>query len=282
MTPDSTGSPLPVASPERTPLPDGAAPPERRLAARATHDRGRALRDGTSGKSRLASVLDPASRSRLIAALARHVVATLLASSDVDRVLVVTSDPRFTWRALGSLLPPAPPPMQDDAPSTVTGSPAEGDGDGPGGSRSSCSPRAAPDSTLRSTSGELAAAGGSDEPLPGSWSRTPTSRPSRPRTSTHCSQRTRRSSSRPTGAFGHEPPGARRRRPVHVPVRRREPRSAPGRGRPAGPSRRRRAASGTAVDLDTLDDWAELPADVRARDELSELHRATVRARSAT
>jgi 2-phospho-L-lactate guanylyltransferase len=58
------------------------------------------LRDGSSGKSRLAHVLDPASRSRLIAVLARHVVGTLLASDGVERVGVVTSDPRFTWRAL--------------------------------------------------------------------------------------------------------------------------------------------------------------------------------------
>ncbi|KZM76951.1 hypothetical protein A0J59_19130 [Cellulosimicrobium sp. I38E] len=58
------------------------------------------LRDGSSGKSRLAHVLDPASRSRLIAVLARHVVGTLLASDGVERVVVVTSDPRFTWRAL--------------------------------------------------------------------------------------------------------------------------------------------------------------------------------------
>ncbi|MFJ1513525.1 2-phospho-L-lactate guanylyltransferase [Cellulosimicrobium funkei] len=58
------------------------------------------LRDGSSGKSRLAHVLDPASRSRLVTVLARHVVGTLLASEDVARVVVVTSDPRFTWRAL--------------------------------------------------------------------------------------------------------------------------------------------------------------------------------------
>ncbi|MBN0041590.1 2-phospho-L-lactate guanylyltransferase [Cellulosimicrobium cellulans] len=58
------------------------------------------LRDGSSGKSRLAHVLDPASRSRLIAVLARHVVGTLLASDGVERVVVVTSDSRFTWRAL--------------------------------------------------------------------------------------------------------------------------------------------------------------------------------------
>jgi 2-phospho-L-lactate guanylyltransferase len=62
------------------------------------------LRDGSSGKSRLAHVLDPASRSRLIAVLARHVVGTLLASDGVERVVVVRSDPRFTWRALGDVV----------------------------------------------------------------------------------------------------------------------------------------------------------------------------------
>ncbi|MBD8079815.1 2-phospho-L-lactate guanylyltransferase [Cellulosimicrobium arenosum] len=62
------------------------------------------LRDGTSGKSRLAHVLDPDARSRLVAVLARHVVSTLLASGAVERVVVVTSDPRFAWRALQDLV----------------------------------------------------------------------------------------------------------------------------------------------------------------------------------
>ncbi|WP_435737073.1 2-phospho-L-lactate guanylyltransferase [Cellulosimicrobium sp. PMB13] len=82
------------------------------------------LRDGSSGKSRLAHVLDPAARSRLVAILARHVVATLLASDAVERVVVVTSDPRFTWRALQGLVVEAasaaddadgPPLLTDDA-----------------------------------------------------------------------------------------------------------------------------------------------------------------------
>ncbi len=82
------------------------------------------LRDGTSGKSRLAHVLDPAARSRLVAVLARHVVATLLASEAVERVVVVTSDPRFTWRALRDVVVEAsstagdgegPPLLTDDA-----------------------------------------------------------------------------------------------------------------------------------------------------------------------
>ncbi|MBD5786196.1 2-phospho-L-lactate guanylyltransferase [Cellulosimicrobium terreum] len=58
------------------------------------------LRDGSSGKSRLAHVLDPAGRSRLVAVLARHVVTTLLASDGVGLVVVVTAEPRFAWRAL--------------------------------------------------------------------------------------------------------------------------------------------------------------------------------------
>ncbi|HWV76328.1 MAG TPA: 2-phospho-L-lactate guanylyltransferase [Isoptericola sp.] len=60
------------------------------------------LRDGVSGKSRLASSLDPAARRRLVAALARHVVAVLRASDEVDRVLVVTADVPFVDQALGA------------------------------------------------------------------------------------------------------------------------------------------------------------------------------------
>lgn len=81
------------------------------------------LRDGTSGKSRLASVLDPAARSRLVAVLARHVVTTLLAVDAVERVDVVTADPRFTWRALRDVVvdratadsADGPPLLTDDA-----------------------------------------------------------------------------------------------------------------------------------------------------------------------
>ncbi|WP_255372001.1 hypothetical protein [Cellulosimicrobium sp. CUA-896] len=62
------------------------------------------LRDGTSGKSRLASVLDADARSRLVAVLARHVMTTLLAGDTVERVVVVTADPRFAWRALSDVV----------------------------------------------------------------------------------------------------------------------------------------------------------------------------------
>jgi 2-phospho-L-lactate guanylyltransferase len=58
------------------------------------------LRDGVSGKSRLASALDPGARRRLVAALARHVVAVLLASDGVDRALVVTADVPFAVETL--------------------------------------------------------------------------------------------------------------------------------------------------------------------------------------
>ncbi len=61
------------------------------------------LRDGRSGKTRLASVLGPEERTRLVTLLARHVVTTLLAAP-VTRVLVVTGDPRFAAGAL----PPDP------------------------------------------------------------------------------------------------------------------------------------------------------------------------------
>ncbi|SKC40008.1 2-phospho-L-lactate guanylyltransferase [Krasilnikoviella flava] len=59
------------------------------------------LRGGVSGKSRLAAALDPAARRRLVAALARHVVAVLLASDGVDGVLVVTADVPFAVDTLG-------------------------------------------------------------------------------------------------------------------------------------------------------------------------------------
>ncbi|MFC7879641.1 2-phospho-L-lactate guanylyltransferase [Isoptericola sp. NPDC057391] len=59
------------------------------------------LRDGVSGKSRLASSLDPAARRRLVASLARHVVAVLQAADGVDRVLVVTADVPFVVETLG-------------------------------------------------------------------------------------------------------------------------------------------------------------------------------------
>ncbi|MFD6135478.1 2-phospho-L-lactate guanylyltransferase [Isoptericola sp. NPDC060257] len=61
------------------------------------------LRDGVSGKSRLASSLDPAARRRLVAALARHVVAVLLAADGVDRMLVVTADAPFVDQTLAPL-----------------------------------------------------------------------------------------------------------------------------------------------------------------------------------
>lgn len=50
------------------------------------------LRDLT-GKSRLAGVLDDAGRGRLVAALARHVLATLLAAPGIEEVLLVMADP---------------------------------------------------------------------------------------------------------------------------------------------------------------------------------------------
>lgn len=61
------------------------------------------LRDGVSGKSRLAAVLDADSRRRLVRVLARHVVTTLLASDGIGRVVVVTADPVFTRETLAGL-----------------------------------------------------------------------------------------------------------------------------------------------------------------------------------
>lgn len=62
------------------------------------------LRDGRSGKTRLAGVLGPEARTRLVGVLARHVAATLLDVEPVDRVLVLTQDPDFA----GGVVPPGP------------------------------------------------------------------------------------------------------------------------------------------------------------------------------
>jgi 2-phospho-L-lactate guanylyltransferase len=61
------------------------------------------LRDGHSGKSRLADHLTPQERSEIVTVLAQHVVSTLL-RVEVSRVLVVTNDPDFASFAL----PPDP------------------------------------------------------------------------------------------------------------------------------------------------------------------------------
>ncbi|WP_454860294.1 2-phospho-L-lactate guanylyltransferase [Promicromonospora soli] len=61
------------------------------------------LRDGVSGKSRLAAVLDAGSRRRLVRVLARHVVTTLLAADGIERVVVVTADPVFARETLAGL-----------------------------------------------------------------------------------------------------------------------------------------------------------------------------------
>jgi 2-phospho-L-lactate guanylyltransferase len=62
------------------------------------------LRDGVSGKSRLAAVLDVGSRRRLVRVLARHVVTTLLDADGVGRVVVVTADPVFARETLAGLV----------------------------------------------------------------------------------------------------------------------------------------------------------------------------------
>ncbi|MFD2027743.1 NTP transferase domain-containing protein [Promicromonospora aerolata] len=61
------------------------------------------LRDGVSGKSRLAAVLDAGSRRRLVRVLARHVVETLLATDGIGHVVVVTADPVFARETLAGL-----------------------------------------------------------------------------------------------------------------------------------------------------------------------------------
>lgn len=279
--------------------PDGAAHPPGTGAAGASPGRQRVvavvpLRDGSSGKSRLATVLDPAERSRLIATLARHVVGTLLASEAVERVLVVTSDPRFTWRALGSLVEPVPPPLDEAATPTVTGSPVEehddAEGDGPGRLQIVLQPASRPGLNAALDVGREIVASLAADPA-GRGAGATAVRPVRllvahadlPALTAEdvdallaedapvvvATDRTRSGTNLlvlDAGApftfrFGVESLEAHQaeaeRRGVRAVVVQR---------------------TGTAVDLDTLDDWSELPGDVRARDDLADLHAAMDRA----
>lgn len=58
------------------------------------------LRDGRSGKTRLSAVLGAEDRARLVAALARHVVTTLAEADGVSRVVVISADVAFARAAL--------------------------------------------------------------------------------------------------------------------------------------------------------------------------------------
>lgn len=58
------------------------------------------LRGGAAGKTRLSAELGPQERSRLVAVLARHVLGALL-DGRVSRVLVVTADPGFAAEVVG-------------------------------------------------------------------------------------------------------------------------------------------------------------------------------------
>lgn len=64
------------------------------------------LRDGRSGKTRLGARLTAPERAHLVTELARHVVTTLLASDAVVRVVVVTGDPAFARRTLDGVRGP--------------------------------------------------------------------------------------------------------------------------------------------------------------------------------
>ena len=63
------------------------------------------LRDGRSGKSRLSRSLAPDERAELVTVLARHVVGTLVGSGEVERVLVVTADVAFASSGVCGLGP---------------------------------------------------------------------------------------------------------------------------------------------------------------------------------
>jgi 2-phospho-L-lactate/phosphoenolpyruvate guanylyltransferase len=303
MTPDDAASPSPDASPSPVVLPDdaarhgdtgaaGAGRPERVVAVVP-------LRDGSSGKSRLADVLDPAERSRLIGVLARHVVGTLLATEAVERVLVVTSDPRFTWRALGGLVEPVAPPMNDSSGApTVTDAPTDGDapsadgdapsadGDGPGRLQIVLQPASRPGLNSALDVGRTLVADASVDDPRGSV-RLVIAHADLPALSVEDVE----------ALLAHDAPVVvatdRMRSGTNLLVLDAD---APfafrfGAGSLAAhlaeaDARGVRAVvvqrPGTAVDLDTLDDWSELPPTVRAREDLSELHRAMDRAASDT
>lgn len=64
------------------------------------------LRDGVSGKSRLAATLDPGARRRLVVALARHVVevlGSLVAGGRLTGIVVVTADVPFVEDVLATV-----------------------------------------------------------------------------------------------------------------------------------------------------------------------------------
>nr|WP_216645492.1 2-phospho-L-lactate guanylyltransferase [Isoptericola halotolerans] len=63
------------------------------------------MRDGVSGKSRLAAALDPGARRRLVVALARHVVDVLVADERLVGVVVVTADVPFVDAVLSGAAP---------------------------------------------------------------------------------------------------------------------------------------------------------------------------------
>ncbi|MET4224346.1 2-phospho-L-lactate guanylyltransferase [Oerskovia enterophila] len=302
MMPDGATPATPDASPARGDLPDGGPRPGSARAASAVPAERRVvavvpLRDGFSGKSRLAAVLDPAERSRLIAVLARQVVGTLLASEAVERVLVVTSDPRFAWRALGPLVPPVPPPL-DDGPGVprATGTPPEGDeagaeGAGPGRLQIVLQPASRPglnaalDVGRELVAGTSGASGTGDGPagpvrllvahadLPALTVEDVESLLTEDSPVVVATDRVRAGTN--LLVLDADAPFTFRFGVGSLEAHLAE---ADLRGVRAAVVQR----TGTAVDLDTLDDWAELPADVRSRDELSELHRAMDRASSDT
>jgi 2-phospho-L-lactate/phosphoenolpyruvate guanylyltransferase len=290
MTPDDAVSPSPVARPDDATHPGVAGGRPSAGSASSAADSARAgqrvvavvpLRDGSSGKSRLADVLDPAERSRLIGVLARHVVGTLLASEAVERVLVVTSDPRFTWRALGGLVEPATRPTTDapnvpNAP-TVTDAPAEGahaEDDGPGRLQIVLQPASRPGLDAALDVGRDLVA---DDPhgsvrlliahadLPALTVEDVEALLAHDAPVVVATDRMRSGTN--LLVLDADAPFTFRFGVGSLAAHLAE---ADARGVRAVVVQR----PGTAVDLDTLDDWSELPPDVRARPDLADLHRA--------
>ncbi|WP_298459984.1 2-phospho-L-lactate guanylyltransferase [uncultured Cellulomonas sp.] len=199
------------------------------------------LRDGTSGKSRLAGALAGPDRAALVVALARHVVATLVAADDVDRVLVVTADTDFARTALSGVHGPGRVLEVVGQPTRAAGLDAAVDAGRARALRGAAAARllvihADLAALTRDDVAALLAAGGGV-----------TLAPDRAGTGTNALVLD------PAGAgftfrFGPGSGAAHRQEAVH-------------RGLPVSVVRR----PGTSVDLDTVGDWHALPAGVRAR-----------------
>ncbi|WP_425955958.1 2-phospho-L-lactate guanylyltransferase [Xylanimonas sp. McL0601] len=199
------------------------------------------LRDGVSGKSRLAAALAPDERRRLVAELARHVVATLTAVERVERIVIVTADPPFVAEVLAG----------QSASARISVLPQPGDRPGLNGALDLAREqvrRDAPGTALLVAHADLPALGPDDVAALLAAGRTADVVVATDRHGTGTNLLVLPADAAYDFRFGigsraaHEAEAARRGLTAVVVQR-----------------------PGTAADLDTLDDWDELPAPTRAR-----------------